>query len=108
MEDIRGKGLENGGNPLKAMRKGLLMENHRPARGKARQGTAAPVAAGEMGRGHGAAVAVAISLAATQGCQLVAAYLPHSRHRQQQGAEKRQPNQQGSSPDTSHIFCINI
>jgi hypothetical protein len=83
MEDIRGKGLENGGNPLKAMRNGLLVVKHRFAGGEIRQGTGAPMAAGEMRRGRGAAVAVAISQAATYGFQLVAAYLPHSRHRQQ-------------------------
>lgn len=82
MKNIAGKCLKCGGDPFKAMTADLLMIDNNPVRGEARHETAAPVAAGEVSRSHGATVAMAIRQATTQGFQLVAAYFPHGRQRQ--------------------------
>lgn len=107
MENISTKGLENGGNLLQAMRNGLPVVTYRPAGRKIRQRTAAAAAAGDLRRAQGAAVAVAIRHTATYGFHLLrGAHLPEGRQRQQQGAEKRHPDQQATAPDAYHIFCI--
>lgn len=106
MENICTKGLEKGGNLLKPMRDGLPIVNDSPAQGEVRQGTAAAAAAGDVCRALGAAVAAAIRAirhAATYGFHLWSgALLPGGCQRQQQGAEKRHPEQEATPPNFRH------